>query len=90
MSLLQIHFRSVQNLSTCVEVGTRDSSIRIEVFDHQPVRDMYYWVNYPACRAEAINTDLVMLYEYLKEPGRVINLTADIASQTIKFLKETN
>ncbi|QNJ57445.1 hypothetical protein [Pseudomonas phage Waldo5] len=48
-----------------------------------------HWVK-EADRTHEAPNDLVMLYEYLKESGRVIHLTSDIAYQTIQFLKETN
>ncbi|QZA71363.1 hypothetical protein ALEA_13 [Pseudomonas phage ALEA] len=86
----QVLTRNPCNLSITVEVGTRDSAIRIEIFDHDlRLDDMRHWVHIPAQVAQP-SPDLVMLYEYLKESGRVIHLTPDIAKQTIQFLKETN
>jgi len=86
----QLITRNPINLTVVVEVGTRDSAIRIELFDHEiPVDDMRHWVHWPA-KTHQPKPDLVMLYEYLKESGRVIHLTPSVAAQTIQFLKETN
>lgn len=70
-----------------VEVGTKDSSVRISIDFWQPQEAFRDWARF----AEEHHThpDLVMLYEYLKESGRVIHLTADIADKTIQYLKET-
>lgn len=90
MSIRQIIIRNPVNLTITIEVGTRDSAIRIEGLE-STVRtlDMNHWVH-GVVKALEPNPDLVMLYEYLKESGRVIHLTPDIAAQTIRFLKETN
>lgn len=84
--------------TTLLEIGTKDSAIRIEFDDWQ----LYETANrgprwYDLIHEQhhrhlpkPIDPDLVMLYEYLKESGRVIHLTPNIAFQTIQFLKETN
>lgn len=82
--------------TTQVEVGTRDSAIRIEfddidLFENANRGPRWYDLMHEAHQGRPQpNPDLVMLYEYLKESGRVIHLTPNIAFQTIQFLKETN
>lgn len=82
--------RNVQRMTVEMEIGTRDSALRIEQYEHDLPCDMRHWVGVGAERVDGIPKDYLMLYEYLKQPGRVIYLTADIAHQTISYLKETN
>ena len=72
-----------------IEVGNRDCAIRISGYYWEDNPVIGHWVK-EAERICAAPDDLVLLYEYLKESGRVIHLTSDIAYQTIQYLKETN
>ncbi|AUV61719.1 hypothetical protein HOS76_gp25 [Pseudomonas phage Henninger] len=81
--------------SVTVEVGTRESAIRVKFFDEdiyqaakRSPRDRF--VHEMRGDPHTIHPDFKMLYEYLADPGRVIHMTPDIAYQTIDYLKETN
>jgi hypothetical protein len=82
--------RNVATMSIDIEIGTRESAIRISHYEHDLQCDMRHWVGVSGSRTEVIPKEYLMLYEYLKDSGRVIYLTADIAMQTIRYLKETN
>lgn len=71
-----------------VEVGTKDSAVCISIDFWQPQEIFREWSRFAV--EHLTHPDLVMLYEYLKESGRIINMTADIADKTIQYLKETN
>ncbi|WZX11473.1 hypothetical protein YZUPF006_000011 [Pseudomonas phage YZU-PF-006] len=85
----QIHEKRSMDCTNIIEVGTRDSAIRVSETFFVDSPEFIGWARY-AEMAHRPHPDLVMLYEYLKESGRVIHLTPTIASQTIQFLKETN
>uniref|UniRef100_A0AAU6W2T7 Uncharacterized protein n=1 Tax=Pseudomonas phage Ghuch01 TaxID=3138535 RepID=A0AAU6W2T7_9CAUD len=84
--------------TTLLEIGTKDSAIRIEFDDidlYETTSRGPRWYDliheqHHQRLPKPIDPDLVMLYEYLKDSGRVVHLTPNIAFQTIQFLKETN
>ncbi|QHB48021.1 hypothetical protein CHF21_10 [Pseudomonas phage CHF21] len=75
------------NQTITVEVGTRESAVRITIdwWD-----DNARLIVQALAREVRVNSDLMLLYQYLGEEGRVIHLSLDIAQQTIRYLKETN
>ncbi len=75
------------NQTITVEVGTRESAVRITIdwWD-----DNARLIVQALAREVRVNPDLMLLYQYLGEEGRVIHLSLDIAQQTIRYLKETN
>ncbi|QNJ57497.1 hypothetical protein [Pseudomonas phage PlaquesPlease] len=83
----QIVAEHPHNQTVTVEVGTRESAVRITIdyFDRNA-----RLIVQALAREVHVNPDLMLLYRYLYEEGRVIHLSLDIAQQTIKYLKETN
>ncbi|AHZ94990.1 hypothetical protein phiPSA2_09 [Pseudomonas phage phiPSA2] len=75
------------NQTVTIEVGTRESAVRITIdyFDHNA-----RLIVQALAREVRVNPDLMLLYQFLAEEGRVIHLSLDIAQQTIQYLKETN
>ncbi|AAO73142.1 unknown [Pseudomonas phage gh-1] len=75
------------NQTITVEVGTRESAVWITIdwWD-----DNARLIVQALAREVRVNSDLMLLYQYLGEEGRVIHLSLDIAQQTIRYLKETN
>jgi hypothetical protein len=87
--LSQTHWSDHQSCSHFIEVGNKDSAIRVRSdYFRLPVSAKDWAIH--AQTQFGPHPDLVMLYEYLKESGRVIHLTDNIAMQTIRYLKETN
>lgn len=83
----QVIYEHPHNQTITVEVGTRESAVRITIdwWD-----DNASLIVQALAREVRVNPDFMLLYQYLGEEGRVIHLSLDIAQQTIRYLKETN
>lgn len=81
-------YRQHRDATVMIEVGTRESAIRITVSEF----DFALWGHWTGYSKQTgkVHPDLLGLYDYLKENGRVIHLTDSVAHQTIRYLKETN
>lgn len=73
-------FVRAHDLRRVIEIGTRMSVLRVKLMDDTK----------GSIFREGLGKDLVDLYLYLRQEGRVVVLDYDIAMQTIQYLKETN